>query len=151
MKKQGIVIFSDGKLIKYGNYVCTDEANYLSSPSHQESFEKEVVDSFDFKLADLFYDKSQDLYTNGQRLSQEGLILIFNNQLTTTNPSQVLSYVPSVPTSEQLEVLLNDNDINNIAVQDVYEFNSNDWDDYLKYNSFKNYVEIKNHSINNKK
>lgn len=150
MKEQGIVIFPNGNLKSFGTYYCCDEADYLSMSTHKEEFEKEILNSFEFKSLDLFYNKEDTIYANSQRLSREGIIFIFNNRLSLKKPSAILSYVTPNPTLEQLETLSKNADINNTEIQELYEFNSDDWDDYIKYNNFKGYVEIKQNSIKNK-
>ena len=153
MKEQGIIIYQDGKYEIFGQHVCADQVNYSKLPSHEESFIKEVKESFLFKLSNLEYDKEKNLYQNAISLSQEGVVLIFNNQLSTQDETQILSYVPSNPTDEQintLETSLKDK-LKSIRIKQIAEFLSDDLDDYIMYDSFEEYVNEKNILGNNQK
>lgn len=143
MKEQGIIIFPDGESLSFGNQVYTDQPNYLSSPGHEESFKSEIVSSFEFKLSGLEYDFNKNLYQNALELSLIGALFIFNNTLKTTSKQESLCYVPELPSEEQL-LALRENDYDSIfEINNIYEFHSNDFDDYQEYNSFHDYINSK--------
>lgn len=146
MQEQGIIIYQDGTYDVFGKHVCTDQLEYFDLPSHENSFKKEVKDNFNFKLSGLEYDTEKTLYENAIELSRDGVIWIFNNQLTTKADSEILSYVPTTPTEEQfqtLEVSLKDK-LDNIKIKQIVEFNSEDLEDHIIYDSFEEYIDIKN-------
>lgn len=143
MKEQGIVIFPDGESISFGRQVYTDQPNYLSSPGHEKSFINEITTSFEFKLSGLIYDFNKNLYQNALELSLIGILFIFNNTSTTTSKQESLCYVPELPSEEQLLVLRENNYDSIFEVNNIYEFHSNDFDDYQEYNSFNDYINDK--------
>ncbi|MDD6223725.1 MAG: hypothetical protein PUB18_01845 [bacterium] len=143
MKEQGIVIFPDGEILTFGKQVYTDQPNYLSSPGHEKSFIDEIEPSFEFKLSGLKYDFNKNLYQNAIDLSLAGLVFILNNTLNTTSKQESLCYVPELPSQEQLSIL-RENDYDSIfEINNIYQFNSNDFDDYQEYNSFYDYINAK--------
>ena len=144
MKEQGVVIYPDGEVITFGKHVHMDEVNYLASPTHQDSFIEEIVKSFKFKLLELDYNFDNSVYKNAINLSLNGLIIIFNNTETTKTETSSLCYVPLNPTEEQ-KLQLEENGYSLIFdVNRIYEFNTDDFDDYQEYSSFDRYLENKN-------
>lgn len=69
--------------------------------------------------------------------------MIMNNRKSTTDPTEILSYVPMNPTEEQLTSLEENEVLSKIEIQKVYEFASFDFDDYIEYDSLKHYVDTK--------
>jgi len=144
MDKQGIVIFPDGEVLPFGKHVYMDDANYLTEPGHEKSFKNEVLTSFSFRLLGLEYNEENNLYKNAMNLSLEGLLFIFNNTETKNSITTSLCYMPNNLTDEQKDSLI-ENDYDKIfEVNNIYEFNSNDFDDYQEYNSFNEYINSKN-------
>ncbi len=143
MKEQGLIIFQDGTMLTYGEHYCSDDPNYPQKPGHEENFIKQIIPSFPFKLAGLEYDMNENVYVNAIRLSLDGLVLIFNNQLTTTSPTEILAYVPIYPTEEQIKSVEEYEKLKNIEIQKVYEFQSLDYEDYNEYNDLKDYSNSK--------
>lgn len=145
MIEQGIIIYCDGTYELFGKHVCADQPEYFDSPTHEESFLKEIKDGLNFRLSNLEYNKEKNLYQNAINLSQQGVICIFNNQLSTKDDTQILSYVPITPTEEQLqtlEVILKDK-LNSIKIKQIAEFLSDDLEDHLMYDTFEEYINIK--------
>lgn len=151
MKEQGIIIFEDGTNLSFGTYYCQDQIEYLNTPEHEESFKKEILSNMHFKLSDYVYDDDFSFYQNSLLFSLQGMMIIVNNQLTTDSETQILAYLPSDPTEEQINSLKTNKTLQAIEIQRVYEFNSNDFDDYIKYDSFNEYINKKNVLENNQK
>ena len=143
MKEQGIIIFPNGELLKFGTHVYTDEDKYFTSPSHEDSFKDEIVKSFTFRLAGFTYDEEKSLYLNAIDLSINGLLFIFNNTSTTKSELTNLCYMPGTPTEEQLAVLKEKDYDSMFEVNNIYEFNSAVSEDYLEYGNFNDYLESK--------
>lgn len=146
MKEQGIIIFENGESLSFGTYYCQDQVEYLNTPGHEESFKKEVLTNISFKLSDYVYDNDLSFYYNCLSFSLQGMMIILNNQLSTDSKTEVLAYVPSNPTEEQIDSLKENKMLHTIEIQKVYEFNSNDFDDYIEYENFNEYIKsnIKN-------
>ena len=145
MKEQGIIIYCDGTYELFGKHVYTDQPEYFTAPSHQESFEKEIKDGFNFRLSGLEYDIEKTLYENAINLSKEGIIWIFNNQLTSENDPELLSYVPTSPTDEQIhtiETALKEK-LKLIKINTIAEYLSDDLEERIMYESFEDYIEQK--------
>lgn len=138
-----MIILEDGTTISFGIYYSPDEKEYLSSPNHEKSFIDEVVPSMAFRLSNHTYNKDLDFYYNSLQFSLEGIIMIMNNRKSTTDPTEILSYVPMNPTEEQLTSLEENEVLSKIEIQKVYEFASLDFDDYVVYDSLKHYVDTK--------
>lgn len=143
MKEQGIVIFEDGTNLSFGKYYCQNQVEYLNTPGHEESFKKEILPNINFKFSDYVYDEDLSLYHNCLSFSLQGMMIIVNNQLSTESKTEVLAYVPSNPTEEQIASLEENEILSKIDIQKVYEFNSNDFDDYIMYDSFEEYINEK--------
>lgn len=146
MKEKGIVIFKDGTTLPFGNYVCPDEPKYLMTPTHASDFIHDIVSSSAFKLSNYVYDDTDDdinLYRNLLRFSLDGLITIVNNQKSSTGPTEILCYVTSDPTEEQLSSLEQQKKVLDIEIQNVCEFCSYDYDDYIKYDDLRDYINKK--------
>lgn len=67
--------------------------------------------------------------------------MIINNQKSMTSPSEVLCYMPSNPTIEQIKSLEENETLQAIEIQKVYTFNSYDFNDDIEYDGFKDYIE----------
>lgn len=143
MQEQGIVIFEDGTTLPFGKYYCPDEPEYLKTPSHEKSFLNEVITSFAFKLSNHTYNKQLNLYNNAMLLSLAGLIIILNNQSSINSQTEILAYAPSIPTVEQIQSLEKNETLSNIKIQKVYEYQTMDWDDYIEYKNFEDYISSK--------
>lgn len=143
MKEQGIIIFPNGEYLSFGRHVYTDQSNYLSSPTHEESFESEILSSFEFKLSGLEYNFNKSLYQNAIELASTGALFIFNNTLKTTSKQESLCYVPELPSEEQLLTLRENNYDSIFEINSIYEFHSDDSDDYQEYSSFQDYISSK--------
>ena len=147
MKEQGIVIFQDGSSLKFGKMVYMNQDDYFDSPGHEESFIDEVLTSFEFISTGLEYDYEKNLYVNCCSFSQHGLIVVFNNRLSLDDPENILVYVTSKPSIEQLATI-ETLEIANIDNQDVFEFLSDDLDDNIQYDNLHDYVSVKEREIN---
>ena len=143
MEEGGIVIFEDGEILSFGKYVPPDHPQYHNIPGHEKSFHNEVIPSFAFKLSNHDYNDRLNLYQNILKLSLDGMIIIINNQQSITAKTEVMSYVPSNPTDEQLNSLKDNDKLLKIEIQKVYEFASFDFDDYLEYEGFQDYINSK--------
>lgn len=143
MDKQGIVIFPDGEVLPFGEHVYMDEPKYLTSPGHEESFKNEILSSFSFRLLGLEYNHEYNLYKNAINLSLEGLLFIFNNTETKDSKVTSLCYMPVNPTDEQKNSLKETDYDKVFEVNKIYEFNSDDFDDYQGYESFEDYLNSK--------
>lgn len=150
MKEQGIIIFENGESLSFGTYYCQNQVEYLNTPGHEESFINEILTNMHFKLSDYVYDDDLSFYQNSLLFSLQGMMIIVNNQLTTDSENQILAYVPSNPTEEQLTSLKENEILQAIQIQRVYQFNSNDFDDYIEYENFDDYIKsnIKNKQNN---
>ena len=140
MKEKGIVIFEDGNVLPFGTYVCPDEEGYFYSPTHEADFQKEVVSSIEFKLSDHYYIDEDSLYKNALRLSLEGLAFIFNNKAGVNKPTEILAYMPENPTSEQLEALKLQKKILETEINNIYVFQSYDFDDFTTFDTLQDYI-----------
>lgn len=142
MTEGGFLIFQNGETLSFGEYVPTDHPKYHEIPGHEKSFINEIVPSMRFKLLcyDYEYDYSISYYHNALLLSQEGVMMIINNQQTMTSPSEVLCYMPLNPTEEQIKSLEENETLQAIEIQKVYSFNSYDFDDHIEYENFKDYI-----------
>lgn len=143
MKEQGIIIFPNGESLSFGNQVYVDQPNYFSSPTHEESFKNEILSSFTYKLSGLEYDFNKSLYQNAIELSSTGALFIFNNTLQSTSEQESLCYVPELPSEEQLLTLRENNYDSIFEINKIYEFHSNDSDDYQEYSNFQDYINSK--------
>lgn len=143
LPENGDIIFEDGTILPFGNYVCPDEDGYFTAPTHTKYFMQEIVPSFEFRKSDHFYIDDDILYLNSIRFSLEGLLLIFNNQKGKNKESEILVYAPMNPTEEQLNTLTTQEKILRTEVQKVYTFLSYDVDDYLEYESLEEYLKEK--------
>lgn len=143
MEENGIIIYEDGSYQSFGKYLCPDEKGYDKNPGHEQSFKEEIVPSFRFKMSRHDYYTNNTLYSNALKLSLDGVIMIFNNRQTTKLPTELLAYVPDIPTEEQLKTLESLEQIKNSKVQKVYSFSSYDFDDYIEYKNFNDYIELK--------
>ena len=142
MDELGIIIFPNGEEISFGEYVPVDDPKYTTSPTHEEYFIKEVLPTFQFKSTDFDYNKEEMLYKNLTRLANQGLISLLNKD------GGILAYVAPNPTLEQINTILNNNKINSITEQEVYEFIEED--DFIDHNSMKDYAISKQNAIGGK-
>lgn len=149
MEELGIAIFDDGDTIPFGKAVYMDQKEYATSPTHGDSFVSQVLLTLKFKLSNLEYNISDSFYGNVNSLSRQGLIIILNNKKYSTDKNEILSYVTSNPTNLQLESIKSLEFLNNIEIQNIYEFLSDDSDNYIEYNNFNEYVEIKGNELGN--
>lgn len=140
MKEKGIVIFEDGNVLPFGTYVCPDEEGYFHSPTHEADFTKEIVPSTEFKLSDHYYIDENSLYQNALRLSLEGLATILNKRESVNKPTEILAFMPENPTSEQLEALKSQKEILETKINNIYVFNSYDFDDYTTFDTLQDYI-----------
>lgn len=143
LQENGDVIFEDGTILSFGNYVCPDEDEYPLSSTHTQSFMNEILPSFEFRASNYIYKDDDNIYLNGIRFSQEGLVMIFNNQKSRMKESEILVYLPMNPTDYQLETLKLQKNILRTEVQSVYTFLSYDLDDYIEYESLEEYIKEK--------
>lgn len=140
MKEKGIVIFEDGNVLPFGTYVCPDEEGYFYSPTHEADFTQEIVPNIEFKLSDHYYIDENSLYQNALRLSLEGLAFVFNNKAGVNKPTEILAYMPGNPTSQQLEALRSQKEILETKINNIYVFNSYDFDDYTTFDTLQDYI-----------
>ena len=140
MAEQGMIILEDGTKLSFGTYYCPDDPMYFTTPTHEKSFNNEIVPSFEFRSSDHIYNEDLSLYHNALQFSLDGMIVILNNQASTQAPTSVLAYVPMVPTEEQLNALKENETLQNIEIQNVHAFQSYDFDDTVDYDSFENYI-----------
>lgn len=140
MKEHGIIILEDGNSLPFGKYICPSEPEYMHSPTHESAFDYEVRSNPMFKFSDHIYNEDLNLYQNALLFSLEGVITIFNNQQSPNSPTKILAYVPTNPTEEQLKSLKENETLLQIQVQNVYSFNSYDFDDSVEYEGFNDYI-----------
>ena len=140
MREKETVIFEDGNVLAFGTYVCPDEDGYFESSTHETDFKNEVVSSTEFKLSDHYYIDEDSLYINALRLSLEGLAFIFNNKAGANKPTEILAYMPENPTAEQLEALKSQKKILGTEINNIYVFQSYDFDDYTTFDTLQDYI-----------
>lgn len=152
MREKGFVVFEDGTILPFGTYICPDEEGYLNSSTHEQDFINEILQNFTFKLYNYNYDKGASFYQNALMLSLQGLLIIINNQASKKGPSEILAYVPSRPTTEQISAISSTNKLLSIENQLIYAFNSEDFDDYTQFIDLNEYIKVNskdNNSIGN--
>lgn len=49
MEEQGMVVFEDGTMQSFGNYVCPNEKQFMYSPLAEASFIREIASTEKFK------------------------------------------------------------------------------------------------------
>ena len=105
MDSLGIIIYKDGEDNKFGIPIYMDDENYLNTPGHDTSFEKEIVPSFKFRLEELKYDTGKLFYANMPSLAKQGAIVLLNKKAYSTDEDSILGYIPDTPTIEQCNTL----------------------------------------------
>ena len=149
MKELGIVIYSDGEVNKFGNAVYADQPEYYDAPGHEASFLNDVFKTMKFKLSKLKYMDGEGFYGALTEFSKQGLITILNNKQKSTDPDNILVYMPSNPTDMQLDSLRN-LELDNISNQVVLEFVENE-DGYIEHTNVNAYIESKSNTKTGRK
>lgn len=143
MDNLGLVIFKSGDSASFGIPVYQDQPGYISAPGHEQCFKKEIVPLTRFKQEEYTFDIEGSFYGGVRKLAGEGLILLLNNKLMSTDQGKILGYMPSKLTKDQQEVIEEMIDMKEFDgfIQELYEFN--ECDEYTEYNSLEEYYNSK--------
>ena len=138
MDSLGLVIFKNGDSASFGVPVYMDQPGYTTAPGHEECFKREIVPLMKFKEEKYTFNIEESFYGEVITLAKEGLILLLNNKLISTDPERILGYMPSKLTKDQQEVIKEMVDLGEFDGfrQELYEFVD---DDPIKYDSLEEY------------
>jgi hypothetical protein len=141
MNELGIVIYSDGEITRFGKAIYADQEEYHTNPGHQDSFFSLVFSTQKFKESNLKYIGNEGFFGALEEFAKQGLITILNNKHKSTDPDNILVYMPDNPTVMQLDSLRTLK-LDNILNQVVLEFRKSE-DGYIEYDDINAYVESK--------
>jgi len=149
MDKIGMVVYPNGDYQPFGKIVYINDPYYINKSGHEEYFRKEILNSEEFANSNIQYDDEKYFYNNLIDFSLSGLSIILNNSQTESKMT-FISYVPKEPTLEQLATIKNlliaKRELLN-SKNDIYEFQGDGYDDYLKYSDLNNYCMIKERQL----
>ena len=142
MDSLGLIIFKNGDSASFGVPVYMDQPGYTTAPGHEECFKREIVPLMKFKEEKYTFNIEESFYGEVITLAKEGLILLLNNKLISTDPERILGYMPSKLTKDQKEVIKEMVDLGEFDGfrQELYEFVD---DDPIKYDSLEEYYNSK--------